>query len=657
MMKKTLLSLLLLALFAGTLQANPVDVERAKTLGIKFMNCNTAIRSNAADLVYTEYADNGTACFYVFSLKPRGFVIVSADDRAKPILGYSSERGFSANDIPDGLQSFFTNYQAGFSQMMEGDESRTEKAVSDWKRLEETGMVNDARITREVPQMLTSIWNQSALYNRYCPEDTLGPDGHVYAGCVATAMSQIMYYWQWPRRGVGAHSYYCYPYNQITAAFEAVEYRFDLMPDFLDWTSTDAEIKAVAELQYHAGVSVDMQYGPNGSGAFSYSVVSALSNYFKYDMSMQYEALDWYSMDEWENMLRENLDNGMPLYYSASGSDGGHAFVCDGYDDNNMFHFNWGWQGLDNGYYTIDGFYLSHYSFPDGHAAIFGIYPDEDYWFTPRRIEDLHVEAVDEGINRISFVTPSMTNGDFSIGQIDTIVFLRNNEIIHREYGVPAGSSFSYDDSNAHGICHYSLLPYSDVFPGKVERDTVLNGPTCELTFHLHDSVGDGWLAQSISLVDSRGIAVKRLGLREGDNAVVTVEVPSGEEMALHWAYTIGGRDWESYFEVNDWNGSLIYATNGMPFVGELCRFVSDCSDDVTETAGSGIAIYPNPTHSQVTVTGADIVQVDVFNIQGQMVMSGNTAVIDLSSLVNGIYLVRVATSDGQVWHEKVVKN
>ena len=197
-MKKSIFTLMLATLLIGALQANPVDVNRAKALGVKFMNVNTEIKSATADLVYTAYADNGEAAFYVFSMRPKGFVIVSADDRAMPILGYSTEGAFS-DDLPEGVESFFRNYRAGFSQIMENNEPRTEEAIRDWERLAATGRVNDTRITREVPQMLTSIWNQSALYNDMCPVDSLGPNNHVYAGCVATAMAQIMYFWKWPQ--------------------------------------------------------------------------------------------------------------------------------------------------------------------------------------------------------------------------------------------------------------------------------------------------------------------------------------------------------------------------------------------------------------------------------------------------------------------------
>ena len=656
-MKRITLTFMLVAMLLGGLQAKTVDVQTARTLGIKFMKANTEIKADAAELTYTAFTDQGEACFYVFTMKPKGFVIVSADDRAKPILGYSTESGFSANEISEGLQSFFNNYQAGFSQMMAANEARTADAVRDWKNLATTGMINDSRITREVPQLLSSIWNQSALYNDLCPFDTLGPNNHVYAGCVATAMSQIMNYWQWPQTGSGIYSYSCYPYGDLWVNFGATNYRFDLMPDFLDWTSTPEEIRAVALLQFHAGVSVDMGYSPNGSGAFSQVVPDALSRFFKYDGSMMdIKYRDWYTSSVWNDMLRENLDMGMPLYYSASGPDGGHAFVCDGYDDNDMFHFNWGWQGLDNGYYAINGFYLSHYSFPDGHAAIFGIYPNEEYGLRPYPVSDVQVEAVAAGTNRISFTAPSMTICEFPLDLIDSILILRNNEVVHSELNVVGGTQVSFDDNDALGICHYAIVPWAYEYVGDAMRDTILNGPTCEVEFHLHDSVGDGWIAKSISIVDSHGIAVTRLGLTEGNDATMVVEVPSDDEFSLHWAYAIGGKDDESYFELYNWDGHLIYATDGKPTVGELCRFYTDCFEAVPEVAETMLTLYPNPTKAQVTIEGVEVVQVEVYNALGQQVATSCQPVVDLSAMESGMYFLRVTSIEGQVWFEKVLK-
>ena len=654
-MKRTILCLLTALLF-GALQAAPVDVETAKSLGIRFMNANTAIKSAQADLAYTDYADNGQACFYVFAMQPKGFVIVSADDRAKPILGYSTESAFG-DEIPEGLESFFQNYRAGFSQLFADNDLRSSEAIEDWERLAATGRINRERITREVPKLLTCIWNQSALYNRRCPEDEEGPDGHVYAGCVATAMSQIMYYWQWPHTGSGSSVYEIWPYGQIGASFEDAHYRYEYMPDFLDWTSTDEEIDAVALLQYHAGVSVQMGYSPEGSGAYSQLVPGALSQNFFYDPGMQILYRTDYYDAEWNDMLRENLDMNEPLYYSASGPDGGHAFVCDGYDMNDMFHFNWGWQGLDNGYYAINGFYLSHYSFPHGHAAIFGIVP-ENYprCFSPESMRDMQAVPVAEGINRITLTAPSMTMGEWEITMTDSIVFMRNNEVIHTEYNVPAAAQVCFDDNDALGISHYSVFAFSSEYHGWVERDTVLNGPTCELNFHLHDSVGDGWIARSLSIVDSRGIAINRIGLAEGSNTVIKQEVPMFDDVTIHWAYAIGGKDDESYFEIYDWDGRCIYESEGKPVIGELCNVYVDCSDDVEENGEETLSVYPNPTSSEIVIEGVDVARVEIYNVMGQLVMSACSQIVDLSALEPGAYMVRIEDTHGAVSVVKSLK-
>ena len=655
-MKKSIFTLLLVGLMIG-LQAKPVDVETAKSLGIKFLNANTNIESATASLAYTEFADNGEPCFYVFSMQPRGFVIVSADDRAKPILGYSTEGAFST-EIPEGLASFFRNYQAGFSQMFANNDPRPAEAVNDWERLAATGKVNNEKITRELPQLLTCTWNQSALYNRRCPVDEAGPDGHVYAGCVATAMAQIMYYWQWPYTGRGAYIYEYWPYGEIAASFEDAHYAFEKMPDFLDWTSTDDEIDAVALLLYHCGVSVAMMYSPEGSGAYSQMVPNALSEYFLYDgQNMYLRYRDWYSDQQWNEMLRENLDGGMPLYYSASGNDGGHAFVCDGYDDNDQFHFNWGWQGFDNGYYAVNAFYLSHYSFPEGHAAIFGIAPDfYPYCFCPEGFKEIQIMPIAEGTNRITMTAPTLTMGEWDMEFVDSIFIMRNNEVVHVDYHVPTGTQLIFDDTDALGIGHYSFYAYAGEYQGPVVKDTIMNGPTCDLNFHLHDSVGDGWIAKSISIVDSRGNAIDRIGLVEGSNDVIKLQVPANDDVTIHWAYAIGGKDAESYFEIYGWDGRFIYATDGKPEIGELVSVYVDCSDDVAENKQDAISVYPNPTYSHVVIEGVEVTQVEVFNALGQVVMTSHEQTVDLSRLEAGIYFLRFESVDGQVGFEKVMK-
>ncbi len=191
-MKKALFTLLFAALLLSGLQAKPVDVQKAKSLGVKFMKANTEVKSASAELTYTAYAGNGQLAFYVFAVQPKGFVIVSADDRAKPILGYSTESNFTPQ-LPDGLMTFFDNYKAGFSQMIANNEERTADAVADWTSLEKTGKFTASKTDRSVGPLLASIWNQTDLYNNLAPEDPSSVySGHCKSGCVANAMSQVM---------------------------------------------------------------------------------------------------------------------------------------------------------------------------------------------------------------------------------------------------------------------------------------------------------------------------------------------------------------------------------------------------------------------------------------------------------------------------------
>ena len=399
-MKKTLFLLLFAVLLTGGLQAKPVGVETAKGLGVKFMNANTEVKSTTVELIYTSYANNGQACFYVFALQPKGFVIVAADDRMRPILGYSLDGSFGIPDEENGLQVLFDAYNSDLSQAVALDLKQSPEVAEQWQMLSETGRLSH-RGDRSVGPLLTSTWHQTQLYNYHCPEDPEGYDGHVKVGCVASTMSQLMRYWEWPKTGTGSHSYYCSGYGStsygtLSANFGEADYRYELMPDFLDYNSRPDEIDAVALLEYHTGVSVEMSYGPNASGAYSADVQYALVDYFRYANTLSYNNRDNYTDSQWIAMLKNEFDNGRPVYYSAysptkGGTRGGHAFICDGYDANDFMHFNWGWQGFDNGFYSINAMNLTHHGYNYNHYALVDIEPNEEYYDQPRPIRNLEI--------------------------------------------------------------------------------------------------------------------------------------------------------------------------------------------------------------------------------------------------------------------------
>ena len=588
-MKKSFILVTLALLTLVSVQAGPVDVERAKALGVKFMKTNTVAKTAQAELTYTAYADNGQAAFYVFSVQPRGFVIVSADDRAKPILGYSTESNFTSQ-LPDGLMTFFDNYKAGFSQMFARNDERTADAVADWTSVEKTGRPA-SKLDRSVEPLMASIWNQTDLYNNMAPEDpTSVYSGHCKSGCVANAMSQIMRYWEWPRHGQGSHGYNANTqygnYGWQEANFGNATYRFELMPDFLDFASPQTEVNATALLEYHAGVGVEMMYGPNASGAYSDDVPDAMINYFRYSPDMDHRNKPNGSSNQWKNSLRTNLNAGMPLYYASSGEAGGHAYVLDGYDDNGMFHLNWGWAGFDNGYYDIDAFYLTFYSFPWYHNAIFNLHPDDEYYDAPKAVENLNAQAVfDHDEVNLTFNPIYETRNGAAISKIDTIVIMRDGEVIEVMTDVTDDEVSYYDYSlGKYGTYYYTVYAVNEAGMGKVARDTVLVGPNCDLRFELADTGGNGWDMSFIAVLDEDGKVSQRVGLMDGGSASLIVPVPKYQTATFFWTYDntcySHGSLSEVSYEIYDWDDNLIVASNGYPEVGVVAEYEINCSMD-----------------------------------------------------------------------------
>jgi len=198
-----------------------------------------------------------------------------------------------------------------------------------------------------VGPLLTTTWNQWPYYNDFCPPGTP-------TGCVATAMAQIMKYHNHPAQGTGSHSYSHATYGTLSADFGATTYQWNNMPSSLTAGSTPEQKNAVATLMYHCGVAVEMNYTPSVSLANSYSFKYALPTYFKYDGGIDLKQRSEYFGNDagWHDLLKNELDAGRPIFYAGASSTGGHAFVCDGYDDGGCFHFNWGWSGSGDGWYV-----------------------------------------------------------------------------------------------------------------------------------------------------------------------------------------------------------------------------------------------------------------------------------------------------------------
>ena len=354
-------------------KATPVDMRTAGEVAMKFMNANAKMPLRSMDelqLVTTYNIARGDAAFYIFNTS-NGFVIVSADDCVTPILGYSDEgRPFYPDNVPiqlqDYLQGFVEQIEFGIENHLEADEQIARK----WELVRTIGRLTENRTNERVLPLLSTTWDQGCYYNALCPEDPDGDCGHVVTGCTATAMAQIMRYWGYPEHGIGYHSYTPNGYPEQCVDFGATTYDWENMPNNLNGSSSTEQIDAVATLMWHCGVSVDMNYGPGASGAFFSP--SSLINYFGYSDEMSLEDRSWYSDASWKVKLKDCLNLNRPVYYIGFPEVGdGHAFVCDGYDNYDLFHFNWGWNGLGNGFFFIDDLTISClYVFGSGYVAL-----------------------------------------------------------------------------------------------------------------------------------------------------------------------------------------------------------------------------------------------------------------------------------------------
>ncbi|MDD4603469.1 MAG: C10 family peptidase [Bacteroidales bacterium] len=328
-----------------------VPQQDAAMVAVKFYQLNNTLGvTNPEVLTQTVRWWENVPSIYIFRFVSGGFVLVAADDASIPILGYSFENDMPAVIDHPSLDGWLNDYSREISFIINNnlDNTETLKQWNDIRNGEQQIHASDN--THDVPQLLTTTWDQGCFYNTLCPSASGGQCGHVWTGCVATAMAQIMKYHNFPPQGVGQHTYTDPTYGLQTADFGNTIYDWSSMPNSV--TSSNV---AVATLMYHDGVSVEMQYGTSGSGAFSENVPNALKNYFNYSPDIDIKYKDSYAnVDDFKSLLRADLDASLPIYYSGSNTTEGHAWVCDGYRmSDGKFHFNWGWSGSSNGYYAI----------------------------------------------------------------------------------------------------------------------------------------------------------------------------------------------------------------------------------------------------------------------------------------------------------------
>lgn len=338
----------------ATMIANPVSRETARQVAVNFWKTTERGLASQEEPVFVEIsAELGLQGFYVFTTAENdGFVIVSAEDAMTPILGYSTRNGFVENSgLPVNLSCWLRNYtqeaEAVREHSLEADESTSRK----WENLVSGTYQPTAAGTKTSHLLNIPIWGPKEPCNNLCP---LWHDTLTRVGCAAVAMAQVMRYHKWPVTGTGSHSYQSRTHRfTCEADFGSTTYDWDNMPsggaDAPISTWNETQKNAVATLMYHCGVSVDMDYNLGTSWARMDDVLPALTTYFNYPDNIQYCKKNDYENDEWITMLKKEIDENRPIIYEGPG----HAFVCDGYDTENNFHFNMGWHGAGDGFFAL----------------------------------------------------------------------------------------------------------------------------------------------------------------------------------------------------------------------------------------------------------------------------------------------------------------
>lgn len=318
----------------------------------------------------------------IYSSSDGGFVIMANDDRLPALLAYS----------PDGHVSSSSD-NPGFNWWL----NAIRRAMLRSAPKRETTKPDPNRFPSHVDPLITTMWGQREPFKFMCPFDhyvadqslygTYQPDsGHYSLGCGAAAMAQYLNYYKYPKHGIGTGSVNV-KYDQATVTltedFSTVNYDWANMIDDYQGEYTVEQGMAVAQLYYHCGVAAKTTWNNLGGGTVDTNIIRAFIDHFGYNDTAHFVPRSRYDEPTWMEMVYTELSSGHPIFYSAkdinleAGIIAGHNFILDGYDENGLVHVNWGWYGIENGYFDLATLAVREYTYDDWQAMYVGLYPKE----------------------------------------------------------------------------------------------------------------------------------------------------------------------------------------------------------------------------------------------------------------------------------------
>jgi len=341
--------------------------------------------------------------YYIINIH-KGFVLISDSKNTFPVLAYSFKGKFQNPEKNSNTAAWLGQYERQIQNAIENQAQPTKLTAATWEKYLDPHFIDKYTKPsyRSIEPMLVSNWDQGIYYNAACPADPAGVGGHCVTGCVATALGQLLYYFRFPESGTGNYSYEDPNYGTVSANFADANYDYNQMMNLLADPNPE-----VAELIFHLGVACDMVYGPQSSGMYNHKAAYALKTFFKFSPETQYVYRDSTALN-WDSLLVTHLDQKIPMYYAGWSvpNINGHAFICDGYQGDNFYHFNWGWGGSNDGYFYTEELSPGGNNFNLAQELIINAFPDTTNYTYPDFCS---------GDNDIDYMRGTFTDGSFPV--------------------------------------------------------------------------------------------------------------------------------------------------------------------------------------------------------------------------------------------------
>ena len=620
-----------------------------------------------------------------------GFLLLSAEDAVMPVLAYDFTNDIDLSNLAPGVEFLLSQYQNEIAVARSENLAQSERVAEAWRELRHPSRSVTTEVV--VAPLITARWNQNKYYNYYSPQDENAPggyDGKVPNGCVAVAMSQIIYYYRYPESGTGSHTNYTYDYGSFYVNFAQQHYNYEAMDDQLSSYNNE-----VAKLIFHCATSVDMGYGADGSGAYSHDVPAALSTYFRYNTDSQYRHKNSYSDSAWHVMLKTDLDAKRPIYYSGYSESGGHAFVCDGYNSDDYFHFNFGWGGSGNGYYVTqsnDSVNNAVNGYEHGQNAIFNLHPLYNNY--PRYCEDKTITStngtLEDGSGNLDYQNNTYCTYVIT-GQLQYAVDItlkklssqENHDYLRFWNGHPSQDSLLAELSGS--VSNFSHQFSTDSLYITFETDDSVTAEGWHLSYHsLREGIGCG----VYNTHDHTGVIYDNSGddYNYRDNMTCRWMIRLSNVPFITFTFEeldISPEDHLEFYDMATYPYELLGSFTGNENPGTVTYYASKIqvafnSDNYLNAAGfkvlwsasdvgiedfvTEMSVLPNPASDILHITLSEPLDhsvVTLYNMVGQAVFAqgydnADRIEIPVNQLTNGIYVLSME-SGGRTLHQKIV--